>query len=191
MIKAVRAIKTYDKSNFRGRNEFSEAHLVHAALPDLQEYLGKEVQLTKASFFEDTKENTDYKTQDGLCISIRHREWKDGSNGEKPYLKSYIDQTTIREKNGYGILLEHYKIMEGLGDIFWYGWIYRGERFVSHIFDFSVYRVEVEEIVRQGKFISKKNWATTKEEFLVFNIADFSPKFVLRKFENVLAKPAM
>lgn len=137
------------------------------------------VLLVPAPFEEDAERNTDLIVlkMDSVRIGCRIRRYQ--------YLKDYGNEFTIRSGRPSGVKTELTKIIEGWGDLFFYGFSNADETDIEKWFlgDMNVFRLWFNRYMaeHQGKIPGNgKDNQDNSSNFRAFKLTDLPPQFIVR-----------
>ena len=134
--------------------------------------------LTEGNFEEDAKENTDLRVLNlkGVRIGCRVRTYD--------FYERYPNEFTIRYSRPTGIKTEIDKIMDGWGDLFFYGFSNQSETSLIKwtLADLNVFR----QWYREGHGLVK-SVPSSKCELIAFKWSDFPKGFIVNSYEKTSA----
>ena len=135
--------------------------------------------LVEAPFEEDAERNTDLIVlkMDSVRIGCRIRRYQ--------YLKDFGNEFTIRSGLPSGVKTELTKIIEGWGDMFFYGFSNETETDLAKWFlgDMNVFRLWFNRYMaeHQGKIPGTgRNNTDNSSNFRAFKLTDLPPQFIVR-----------
>lgn len=139
--------------------------------------------LVEAPFEEDAERNTDLIVlkMDSVRIGCRIRRYQ--------YLKDYGNEFTIRSGRPSGVKTELTKIIEGWGDLFFYGFSNEDETDIAKWFlgDMKVFRLWFNRYMleHEGKIPgSGKDNQDNSSNFRAFKLTALPPGFIVRSSES-------
>lgn len=135
--------------------------------------------LTEGDFEEDAKENTDLRVLSLKSVRIGVRVRKHS------FYERYPDEFTIRYSRPSGVKTEIDKIMEGWGDLFFYGFSNRDETSLSRwtLADFDVFRKWYTPGKAKPRFVPESGC-----ELIAFRWDELPSGFIIRAYDKAKAE---